>query len=109
MRWQSRACVGESMTMGFGIKSVRVSRPPDEVFDQMRQALDRIGRIKEEREPEFLRGSTRYGLQRVSLKVTIVPRADGSSIEVESFGDDVWGRAARKGIEKLLKASGLQT
>jgi hypothetical protein len=81
-------------------------RPPDLVLAELREALDRIGKVKESDDPEWLIGSTRYGLQRVSIKVHIRKAGEGSELDLEAFADDIWGVGARKGLKKLLKAAG---
>ena len=47
---------------------------------------------------------TRYGLQGVKLRVSLVPHERGTSVSIGGFGDDIWGGGARKGTDKLLRA-----
>jgi hypothetical protein len=47
---------------------------------------------------------TRYGLQAIKLRVSVIPNGDGAVISISGFGDDVWGGGARKGTDKFLAA-----
>jgi hypothetical protein len=47
---------------------------------------------------------TRYGLQSVKLRTSVVPDTHGSRVMIGAFGDDVWGGGARKGTDKRLRA-----
>ncbi len=47
---------------------------------------------------------TRYGLQFVKLRVSVLPDGDGSRIVISGASDDVWGGGARKGADKLVAA-----
>ncbi|MPZ70700.1 MAG: hypothetical protein GEU71_14405 [Actinobacteria bacterium] len=95
------------MGIGSAEKHLEISQPPDSVFIQARRALEGIGKIKEmDEDALFLRGSTRYGLQKVRLKVFIKADGEGSRLTIKALADDVWGKGARKGCERLLEALG---
>lgn len=97
-----------TLSLGYAARVVVVDEEPDHVFSVVRRALQEIGRMTEADEPVFLQGWMRYGLQKVSLKATFTPEPTGCSVELEAFGDDLWSRGARKGIEKLLRAAELE-
>jgi hypothetical protein len=69
-------------------------------------AMERVGRVKETDQPAgFLRGSGRYGLQKVRLKVTVSADGEGgSSVVIRAQGDDVWSAGAKKVIQRLAEA-----
>ncbi len=52
----------------------------------------------------FIRGTTRYGLQKVRLKVNVEQSGEDSLLNVEALGDDVWGKGARSGIKRFREA-----
>ena len=78
----------------------------DDTFSDVQRAFNKIGRVVETSPSiKSITGKTRYGLQSVKLRVSIVSNgADNSIVDVQAFGDDIWGGGARKGTEKLLRA-----
>jgi hypothetical protein len=78
-------------------------------FTAARRALDTIGTVTEVDERDlFLRGNTKYGLQKVRLKVFVDPTDanTASTVRVKALADDIWGKAARKGCERFFEALG---
>jgi hypothetical protein len=76
-----------------------------EAFDRSTAAMAKIGKVKEVDASEFfIRGTTRYGLQKIRLKIRIVQDVEGPRFEVEAFADDVWSKGARKGIKRFRAA-----
>ncbi len=57
----------------------------------------------------LIRGTTRFGLQKVRLKVHILPDGNGSALTIKALADDVWGKGARKGLERFLNTLGVAT
>lgn len=95
------------MAIGTASEKWDDARLPSATFSALASALQEIGKIKETDEAEgFIRGTTRYGLQRVRLKIHVSSGETGSKVSVEALADDVWGRGARKGIAKLREALG---
>jgi hypothetical protein len=67
--------------------------------------LASVGKVTEEDETErFLRGSARYGLQKVRLKINVDGDQGGSVVRVRAQGDDLWGKAARTVVRRLSEA-----
>jgi hypothetical protein len=78
-------------------------RPPEEAFEDVREALLRLGKLKSADEASrTLRGSMSGGGW-VTLEVTISPAEGGSLLSLIARCDDVWGSGARRGIAALLK------
>ena len=93
--------------MGIGAKDTELDygKRPELAFEDLRQALSAIGKV-EEADPEamFLRGRTRFGLQRVRIKLRVASSVHGSTISIHALADDLWGMGAKKGIDKLITA-----
>jgi hypothetical protein len=70
------------------------------------QAFAAIGKSVEVRKlTKTVTGRVRYGLQSVKLRVSVVDHGDGRSlVQIQAFGDDIWGGGARKGADKLIRA-----
>ena len=82
---------------------------PKSVVDtlaDLEQAFASIGKVVEvSKLTASVTGKTRYGLQAVKLRVSVLPQGEASStIQIQGFGDDIWGGGARKGTDKLLRA-----
>jgi hypothetical protein len=78
---------------------------PDTAYARVRSALASVGKVTEEDETErFLRGSARYGLQKVRLKINVDGDQGGSVVRVRAQGDDLWGKAARTVVRRLSEA-----
>lgn len=95
--------------MGIGTAKAerRVRRGAQETFASAKQALKTIGTVTEVDESElFMRGVTKFGLQRVRLKVFVAPVDGGTAakVTVKALADDIWGKGARKGCESFLEA-----
>ena len=93
---------------GFASDTVRVAGTPEQAFDRVHRAMTMIGTVIDEDRHTFVSGRTRYGLQRVSIKVFIssMNGDDQVVLRIEAFADDLWGRGARMGIRKLRRALG---
>ena len=65
-----------------------------------------IGKVVEiSKQTLTITAKVRYGLQSVRLRVSVLSQGDDRSlIQVQGFGDDIWGGGARKGTDKLLRA-----
>jgi hypothetical protein len=74
-------------------------------MDDLRTAFDKIGRVVESSDAlHTITGKSRYGLQSIKLRVAVISHPEGSIVEIQAFGDDIWGGCARKGADKLLRA-----
>lgn len=77
----------------------------DAAFAVLETAGNQIGSIlSSSKVTGTLEIKTRFGLQSVKLRVSLLPHEDGTKVLVGGFGDDVWGGGARKGGDKLLEA-----
>jgi hypothetical protein len=94
------------MVLGNVAREWRDMRDPIETFAAALAALRTIGKVDEVDDSDrFLRGTTRYGLQTVRLKVRISPGGDrGSLVTAKALADDIWGWGARRGLTKLRHA-----
>src|SRR2546423_6453400 len=78
-----------------------------DAFERAATAMARAGKVLEtDAGAGFIRGSTRYGLQKVRLKVTIQRSGNDSILNIEALADDVWGKGARSGIKRFRNALG---
>lgn len=87
-------------------RSVQYPRPALEALADLERAFSSIGKVVEiSKLTMSLTGRTRYGLQSVKLQVSVLDQGTNQSlIQIQSFGDDIWGGGARKGTDKLLRA-----
>jgi hypothetical protein len=72
----------------------------------LERAFSSIGKVVEiSKLTMSVTGKTRYGLQSVKLRVSVLDQGDNKSlIQIQGFGDDIWGGGARKGTDKLIRA-----
>jgi hypothetical protein len=93
------------MRIGSNEGEVRLREEPDAAYARVRNALASLGKVTEEDQAErFLRGSARYGLQKVRLKINVEANESGSVVHVRAQSDDVWGKAARTVVRRLSAA-----
>jgi len=82
-----------------------VEAPAQQAFAAAKAALERTGKITESDPTErFLRGTAKYGLQKVRVKVNVEESDRGSIVRIRAQGDDVWGKGAKKVVERLAEA-----
>ncbi len=94
--------------VGESSRSIHYQRPADVAFEDVKRAFSSIGSVLEASPlTRTVMGRTRYGLQAVRLRVSVHAVDDGTSrIDIQGFGDDIWGGGARKGADKLIRALG---
>lgn len=93
------------MAIGESSRDVHLALDRMTAFNAVANAADAIGKILEENEVMgTLTVRTRYGLQAVKLRISVIPDAHGTLVSIGAFGDDIWGGGARKGTDKLLRA-----
>jgi len=91
--------------LGGSEATIRLEATPAVAFQRARAALERVGKLKEADEAAgFLRGSGRYGLQKIRLKITVTGEGDGSAVLIRAQGDDVWSAGAKKVIRRVTDA-----
>ena len=86
-------------------RNVEVSVPPEQAFQKVLAAMASIGKVEESNPiTRSLVGKARYGLNPVRLRITVLSGAQVGTaiIEIGGKGQDVWGAAPRKVIDKLL-------
>jgi hypothetical protein len=94
--------------IGTSTDTIRIAgATPLDAFDQVMAAMTRVGRVIEVDADEFfVRGTTRYGLQKVRLKVKVEQDGGDSLVKIDALADDIWGKGARSGSKKLREALG---
>lgn len=92
--------------VGESSRAIEYAKPPEVALLDIERAFRSIGRVREVSRPTHsITGKTRYGLRYVKLRVSVAANANGgSTIHIQGAGDDVWGGAARKGTDKLIRA-----
>jgi hypothetical protein len=87
-------------------RTVQYPKSSLEALADLQRAFASIGKVVEiSKLTMSITGKTRYGLQSVKLRVSVLPQGEGQSlIQVQGSGDDIWGAGARKGTDKLLRA-----
>jgi hypothetical protein len=88
-------------------RTVEVQFPPAIAWDRLKTAAMSLGKIEEAQEnSHFLILKARYGLNPVRLRVSVLsgPSAATSRLEIQGRGQDIWGVASRKVIDKLCAA-----
>lgn len=84
---------------------VEYGKEPSEAWEDLLAASKAIGRIEESREnARYLIVKARYGLNPVRLRVSIRSGNDRATsiLDIEGRGQDVWGVASRKIIDRLI-------
>lgn len=93
------------MPIGGSERAVGRKELPDQAFTKARAALASVGKVTEDDASEhFLRGTARYGLQKVRVKVNVEDADTGSTVRIRAQGDDVWGKAAKTVVQRLADA-----
>lgn len=96
------------MGIGSAEKVFLVRAAPVTVYVDVRTAVGKIGNVIESDDSGlFVRGTTRYGLQKVRLKCHVIAEGDSARVVVRAFADDIWSKGAREGIRKLQNQLGL--
>lgn len=88
-------------------RNAEVALPPADAYARVCAALDEVGRVKTTNPTtRTVSGSSRIGLEPVSLRVSVLSGAapDTAVLEIEARGQNVWGLGSRKVIDRLLAA-----
>jgi hypothetical protein len=88
-------------------RTVELQLPTATAWDRLKTAATSLGKIEEAQEnSRFLMLKARYGLNPVRLRVSVLsgPSAGTSRLDIQGRGQDVWGVASRKVIDRLCAA-----
>jgi len=94
--------------VGESSRSVQYRRSFDNTMADVARAFGSVGKVLDSSATTgTISGRVRYGLQAVRLRVSVFEETpERCRIEIQGFGDDIWGGGARKGADKLIKALG---
>ena len=93
------------MGVGESSREVHIATDRATAFNAAFRAAEAVGKVREWNETMgTLTVRTRYGLQAIKLRISVVPDDHGTRIVIGAFGDDIWGGGARKGTDKFLRA-----
>jgi hypothetical protein len=87
--------------------NVELSKRVDEAYESLVGAAEGIGKIQSRNDSaRYIVLKARYGLNPVTMRSAVMSNAsgDGSVIEFSGRGQDVWGVASRKIIDRLIEA-----
>ncbi|MBN1175336.1 hypothetical protein JXA48_01705 [Candidatus Woesearchaeota archaeon] len=89
--------VGESK------RSIFVDLKLSNVFDIVVAVAESIGKdVESNKTLKSLKFKTKYGLQRVPVRIDLRPNDSGTDINITASSDDIWGGGARKCIDKFV-------
>lgn len=83
--------------------------PPDEAWQELKEIAATLGRVEEVRETSrYLVLKARYGLNPVRLRISVAsgPNSDTTVLDIQGRGQDVWGVASRKIIDRVIAGFG---
>jgi hypothetical protein len=90
-------------------RRIEIQAPPDVAFERLQAAFSSIGSVEETSSlTRTLTGKARYGLNPVRLRISVLSGFSGESavLDIQGRGQDVWGVASRKVIDRLVDALG---
>jgi len=88
-------------------RRLEVAASPDVAFERLQRAFATIGKVEETNlGTRSLNGKARYGMNPVRLRISVLsgPSADTAVLDIQGRGQDVWGVASRKVIDRLAAA-----
>lgn len=87
-------------------RTIQYPKSAPEALADLERAFSSIGKVVEvSKLTASITGRTRYGLQSVKLRVSVLSLGTGrSTIQIQGSGNDIWGAGARKGTDKLIRA-----
>ena len=88
-------------------RRAELALPPDEAWQRLKSAFAKIGKVEDASEStKYLVGKARYGLNPVRLRISVLSGAapDTSVLDIQGRGQDIFGGASRKVIDRLLEA-----
>jgi hypothetical protein len=88
-------------------RTVELQLPTAQAWDRLKTAAASLGKVEEAHDTSrYLVLKARYGLNPVRLRVSVHtgPLAGTSRLDIQGRGQDVWGVASRKVIDRLCAA-----
>jgi hypothetical protein len=85
-------------------RTVELQLAPGTAWDQLKTAADKLGKIQESHDASrFLILKARYGMNPVRLRVSVLsgPTDESSRLDIQGRGQDIWGVASLKVIDRL--------
>jgi hypothetical protein len=93
------------LPLGEATKEVEYDKPPLQTLGDLQSALSKIGQVSGVDEQEMtVQGTSRYGLQKVRMRLIVTPNGNGSKITAVSLSDDVWAAGAKNCNRRLFEA-----
>jgi len=86
-------------------RTVELQMTPAAAWNALKAAASSLGKVEETSEnTRFLTVKARYGLNPVRLRVSVLSGASPETaiLDVQGRGQDVWGVASRKVIDRLI-------
>jgi len=90
-------------------RRVELQLAPDAAWARLQKACASMGKIEERNDvSRSLVSKTRYGLNPVRLRIAVLsgPTAETAVLEIQARGQDVWGVASRKSMDRIVAAFG---
>jgi hypothetical protein len=87
--------------------NVELNQSVDEAYANLASAAESIGKILSRNDSaRYIVLKARYGLNPVTMRCAVMTNASGAGavIEFSGRGQDVWGVASRKIIDRLIEA-----
>lgn len=88
-------------------RRVELTVTPDVAFVRVCEVMAQVGKVESTSEiSRSLVGKARYGLNPVRVRISVMGGTDPSSsvVEFSGKGQDVWGAAPRKVIDRIVDA-----
>lgn len=93
----------EQMPIGKATQTATYAKPPREAFEDVEAVICQMGSVSKT-DPGVVRGTSKYGLQTVDIRVRVIRENDGSKLEIAARSDDLWAGGARAVIAAFLKS-----
>jgi len=88
-------------------RNVELQLSPSDAWTQLKTAAANLGKVEETHEASrYLIVKARHGLNPVRLRVSVLsgPSPETSRLDIQGRGQDIWGVASRKVIDRLCAA-----
>lgn len=85
-------------------RTVEIQQPVERAWERLQAAAAAVGKVEEANDlSHYLIMKARYGLNPVRVRISVVSGAgeNTSRLEIQGRGQDLWGVASRKVIDRL--------